>query len=290
MAYDQENGTANLRAEFVDGVVKGFAERSYKFKQAVMISSTSAWKNTFYRENATPLSSPAGNSIKAIPRGAAYPQAVVQWEKVNSYLEKYGLEDSIFWEDILTDDVDVQARTMFRIAEGVTKAVDDEIWNALTENRTAVNIQSVAIAAGYCWDGASAAIIDNLMQAKQKIAEYNYDSAGLMVFISPKDHRSIMNYLAEKGAQFPKVAEEVATNGVIGNLLGMTLVVSNSVTASYALVVKPKICATWKQAVPLTTTTIEDPYKSVKIRAVEIGVTQVTDPKAVVLISNTQTP
>jgi len=53
-------------------------------------------------------------------------------------------------------------------------------------------------------------------------------------------------------------------------------------------VVVPQICATWKEAVPLTSTVIADPYKGVTIRAVEIGVTQVTDPKAIVLIKNTQ--
>ena len=68
---------------------------------------------------------------------------------------------------------------------------------------------------------------------------------------------------------------------------GSAPVVSNSVTASNALVAVPKICGTWKAAVPLQTNTTIDPFKSVRIRAVEMGVTQLTDPKAICLIKNT---
>lgn len=289
-----QHASADMRTKFYDKVVKGFATAMYKFKQAVTISSTSAWKNYFYRETSTPLTGPSGNAIKGIPRGATFPQAVVEWTKVASTIEKYGLEDNIPWEDLISDDVDVRNRTLFRIAEGVTKAVDDEIWDDLTESQSPTNIQSViATASGGAgksghWNETSAAIIDNLMAAKQAIAEYNYDTSNLICFISPRDHRSIIKYLTDKGAQFPQISTEMANNGKVGRLCGINLVMSNSVDASYALVVVPKICGTWKELVPLQTTTVEDPYKSLKVRSVEMGTTQLTDPKAVVLISDTQ--
>lgn len=290
----EEVGTANLRAEVVDRVIKGFATASYKFKQACTISGMNAWKGTFFRETSTALTANAttgdtAQTIRGLPRGANFPQAVVTWTEVPSYQEKYGLEDSIFWEDILTNDVDVQARTMFRIAEGVAKAVDDEIWTCLTDGRApTAGVQTLVIAQTKGWEGTSAAIIDDLMNAKQKIAEYNYNTENAMCFISPRDHRSIVTYLTGKGAQFPEIGQAMATNGRAGILVGIQLVVSNSVAASKALVVIPKICATWKEAVTLQSTVVQDAYKGVKIRAVEIGKTQVTDPNAIVLISNTQ--
>lgn len=304
MAYDQEVGTANIRTQYIDGAVKGFATAAYKFKQAVTIDSTSAWKNYFYRETSTALTGKGYGSrtsrIKGISRGAEFPQASVSWEKVMTIIEKYGLEENITWEDLISDDIDVRDRTLMRVAEGVAKAVDDEIWSALTEatggvpagaptSIQTINIYSAGAEARF-WDVSSAAIIDDLLQAKQKIAEYNYDTTGLMAFVSPKDYRSIMSYLADKGAQFPTIGAEVASNGQQGKLAGIQLIVSNSVTASYALVVLPKRCGTWKSIVPLSTTTKEDPYKSLTIRSVEMGVTQVTDPKAVVLIQGTQNP
>ncbi len=288
MTPSTETGEAQLRAEVVDKTIKGFAVASYKFKQALSISSTNAWKNSYFRENQTALTSPTGNAIKGIPRGAAFPQAVVEWEKVDTHIEKYGLEDNIFWEDILTDDIDVQARTLFRLAEGVVKAVDDEIWDVLTEGRSPSAIQSFTIASTDYWEGASAAIIDDLMQAKEKLADFNYPVNNLICFISPKDHRFIVKYLADSGAQFPTVGEDMAKNGRVGRIAGVNLVISNSVSASYALVVVPKICGTWKESVPLSTKIEIDPFKSTKIRAVEMGVTQLTDPKAVCLIAGTQ--
>jgi len=288
MAADTEVGEGALRAEVVDKAIKGFANASYKFKQAVSISTTNAWKNYFYREASAALTGPTGNAIKGIPRGANFPQAVVEWEKVPTWIEKYGLEDNIYWEDIKTNDIDVQGRTLFKIAEGVVKAVDDEIWDVLTESRSPVNIHTFTITATYHWNGSSAAIIDDLMHAKEMIGTFNYPVNNLMCFISQKDHRSIVKYLADSGAQFPSVGEDMAKNGRVGKLAGINLVVANSVSASNALVVVPKIVGTWKAAVPLQTNTTIDPFRSVRIRAVEMGVTQLTDPKAAVLIRNTQ--
>ena len=100
----------------------------------------------------------------------------------------------------------------------------------------------------------------------------------------------MMNYFADKGTQWTSISTDIAKNGKLGKAAGVTLVESNSVTASYALVVKPKTCATWKSLVPLKSTTVNDPFKSVTIRVVEEGVVGLTDPLAVVLIKGTQSP
>lgn len=288
MTFDEQHGTTLMRTKLFDGIVKGFALASYKFKQAVKVMTTSAWTNFYWRENPEALTARDGNAIKGIPRGAEFPQRSVESTQIKSVIEKYGLEDNIAWEDLIANDIDVRDRTLLRIAEGVTKAVDDEIWDVLTESQNPTNIQSITITNGRSWDAASAAIIDNLLEAKQKIAEKNYDTSNLIAFISPKDHRSIVNYLAEKGAQFPSIGEESAKNGRTGRLAGINLVISNSVSASYALVVVPKRVGTWKEMVPLRTITKEDPLKSLTIRSAELGVTQLTDPSAAVLIEGTQ--
>lgn len=284
----EQVGTEGLRKEMVDEVVKQVAKRKYKFKQAVSISKTNAWKNTFFRETTDILAGATGNTTKGIPRGGTFPQAVVTWSEIASYVEKYGLEDFIHYEDIITNDINVQKRTIFKITEGVVKAVDDEIWAVLTESQTPVAIQSVTMSAGFEWDTASAAIIDNLMQGKQLIGEANYDSESTMTFLSPKDHRSTVNYLAEKGAQFPSIGEDMARNGRVGQLAGTNLVVSNSVTASFALMVVPKTVGTWKEAVPLSSDLKVEAFKGTRVRVVEMGTTQLTDPLAAVLFINTQ--
>lgn len=288
MATDQETGTASIRANFYDKTVKGFATATYKFKQAVSIVSTSAWNNFFFRENSTALSAQPGNNIKGISRGAAFPQAVVNWDRIQANILKFGLEDTIHWEDILANDIDVRDRTLFRIAEGVAKAVDDYIWDILTESQSPSAIQSVTIAAGYAWNEASAAIFDNFGSARRLIATKNYPISDLIAFVSPRGYQDILTYLYGKGSQAPTVGSDVALNGEVTNVNGIRIVVSNSVTASYALVVVPQRCATYRELVPLSTTTTEDPYKSVRVRSVEEGVLQLTDPNCCVLLKNTQ--
>lgn len=280
-----ETGTINVRAQFFDSAIKQIAQQLYKFKQAVTISSTGAWKNFFYRESTDDLTGLTGNATKGIPRGAAFPQSTVTWQRVQTVIEKYGLEDNIFWEDIISNEIDVRNRTMFKLGRGVAKAVDDEIWDTMSEGQT-VSATNTLISAKNenGWDSSSAAIIDNIMQAKQNITQANYDVGNLMMFINPLDHRNLIKYLTDKGAQFPSLGTEMAKNGSIGRLLGVNIIVSNSVTTSYALIVVPKIAGTWKEMVPLTTVTKDDPGKSLMIRSYEMGVTQLTDPLAVQLI------
>jgi len=257
--------SSTIRKEVIDSMVKQIAERAYKFKQAVAIVPTSAWTNTFFREETTIPAGKSGNATSGIPRGANFPQYSIKWKQVKARIVKHGLEESIPWEDILSDDINVQARTIIKLTNGVTKSVDEEYWN-----------------------GASAAIINDLMTASRLIALENYDTSDLLCFISPRDKQSIMNYLADKGAQWMPIATDIATNGRIAKVAGITLIESNSVTASQALVVKPKMCATYKELVSLRSTTIEDPYKSLKIRIVEEGTVELTDPKTVVIIKGTQ--
>ena len=288
MAYDLQVGSVGLRAEVVDSMVKQVAERKYKFKQACVVVSTDSWKNTFFREQTTIPAGQPGNLTKGLPRGANFPQYTIGWDEVNVRVLKHGLEDNIPWEDLLSDYINVQARTIIRLTEGVVKSVDDDIWNSLTENTTPVAIQTIAIAAGYEWDATSSAIINNVFRASQLIAESNYDTDDLICFINPYQQRYIMKYLVDKGSQFPTIAAETLRNGQIGKIGNISFIVSNSVSTSFALVCKPKTCATWKELVSLRSDVTTDPYKSVRIRVVEEGVTELTDPKSVVLISNTQ--
>jgi hypothetical protein len=286
MSYEGQVGSNSLKSEVIDAVVKQVAERSYKFMQAVAVVSTNAWKNTFFREQTAIPSGQSGNSQKGVPRGANFPQYSIGWDEISVRIVKHAIEENVAWETLLSDDINVQARTTIKLTQAITKSVDDDIWTSLTENLTPVLINSFTNA-GYYWNATSAAIINDLMTASRKIAENYYDTSDLMCFVSSFDKQNIMNYLTSKGAQFPSIATGVVENGIIGKLAGITLVESQSVTASYALVVKPKTCATFKQLVPLTTNVTEDPLKSWRIRIVQEGIVELTDPKAVCLIIRT---
>jgi len=284
----ETTGQEGLRAETISATVDGFALQEYKFKQVCSVQRSGSWKESYYEEGSTELAGGTGSAIRGIPRGATFPYGGPNWTKKSAYLEKYGMEGVIFMEDVLANEINVVSRTLLRIARAVAKAVDDEIWSKLT---TAAGIQTFTIAASKEWNAVTASgsnIIDDLMHAKQLISEENYNPDNAYALVSPKDHRSIVRWLADKGAQFPSLSEQVSTNGRAGNLTGLKIVVSNSVAASGALIIVGQEAATWKEAVALTTKTIDDPGKKTTIRTWEIGVTQVTNPKAIVWIKNTQ--
>ncbi len=147
-----ESGNVTLRAETVDSIVKNFALQEYVMKQLVMTNSSNSWKESYFQETAADLTAPATRSIRGIPRLANFPSGQVTWARKSSYQEKYGLEGTISWEDALTNEIDVIARTLLRISRAVVKAVDTQIWNILTESQSVVNINSVTITAGSEWN------------------------------------------------------------------------------------------------------------------------------------------
>jgi len=288
-AGDVEVGGTELRKEVVDIVIKGRADPTYKWKQAVAISKTNANKNTFWREDPDSLDEPAGGSIKGIPRGGDFPQGTVQWEEHTAVLQKYGFRDFVFWEDIRTNDINVMKRTIYKITDKTIKTVDEEIKDILSEGGTPVDIQSVTITGSRRWAASSAAIMDDMMHAKQLIGEKDYDTSNLMMFISEQDHRNMVNYIYEKGAQAPSFGTEVAKNGRVGGLAGIkNIVVTNSLkNASFALVVVPKVCGTWKENFALSSDLTSEPFKGTRVTVCEVGVTQLTDPKAICMIKDT---
>jgi hypothetical protein len=284
-------GQLDLRAENISKVVTGFALQEYRFKQVCMVQSSNSWKETYYTETSADLTGGLGSSVKGVPRLANFPYGEVSWTRTSSYLEKYGMEGVISWEDATTNEIDVIARTLLRIGRAVAKAVDDQIWAVISENQSASTINSVAISAGNEWDSATAAnrdAIKDILNACQLIQEDNYDPyKNGYLLLSPKDFRNLMSQAVIRNAS-TMFGDELVKNGRVGRLLGLNIIVSNSVTADYALVIVGKEAATWKEAAPLKVETITDPGVKYTIRAWEVGVCQLTNPNAVCLISNTQ--
>ncbi|MCK9371368.1 hypothetical protein M0R04_15750 [Candidatus Dojkabacteria bacterium] len=289
MAYTLLTGSEGIRKEVIDNLVKVFAQPSYVLKEVVSVTTTGGWQNTYYQEDPAVLTAPTGNSGSGLPRGANFPQISTANALKTGWITKVGFEDNILYEDIIAGNVDKQARTVFKLTQKTVYTVDLAIKNGLTEDDSPSTVNNFTVASGYGWDKvASASIIDDLMQAKQLIAEDNYPVTNLVCLVNAKDHRSIVNYLASKGAQFPSVGEDMATNGFVGKLAGITIRQTETIPASFAIVLVPKVCATWKELVPLQSDVHEDPFKSTRIRVVEEGMLELTDPSAVCVIRGTR--
>lgn len=288
LTYSLSTGASILRKEIVDGVIKDFTQKMFVFRDALTVQTTGAWKNTYMQENPAILTANGQTSFKGVAPGADFPESRPTYTERTARILKFAGESTIIWEDILAGDVDIQTRTLLKLSEGIRNAVDSYIWDELSENRTAAQIQTFTISPGYQWNAVSAAIFDDLARAEQLLKVKNYWQGNLICFLSPRDERSVKNYMVRNGIQFNNVAGEVLRNGKIGTVNGFEFRVSNNVTTSYSMVVVPKICATYKELVPLSTDTKEEAFQHVRVRAVMEGAVQITDPLAIVLIANTQ--
>lgn len=279
--YETGTDVASRKTTY-DTAVKQLANYSYKWKQVVTTVSSSSWKNFFFRESTDIPAGNGSNTVKGVPRGADFPNAVVTWERVASVVEKYGLEVTIDYEDIIANEIDMRNRLLLRLAEGVVKAVDTEIATVVTENWTPTNIQTGTLTGGY-WNETSAAIIKDIATMKSQIKTYYDNAQGFMLITNPSNEPNVLHYIYEKGAQASESGNS-AFNGVVGRPAGVDYMTSSVVPASYAVLLVPKTCATWKELVPLGTDTESKKYKGDTITACEIGVTELHEPKQVVLL------
>lgn len=275
-------GEADLRAENVSRIVTGFALQEYRMKQLCMIQSSNAWTETYYQETATDLTGGTGSAVEGVPRLANFPYGEASWTETSGRNVKHAMEGVISWEDKKTNAIDVIARTLLRIARAVTKSVDMAIASKILSE--AGNTQ----AANATWDNAIIADrdpIQDILNAKSliEIDNYNPNKNGYLLLHPTAYAQLLGNSNVRNAGQF--YTDSVTRNGVVGRLVGLTVISSNSVTDGGAQVVVAKEALTWKSIVGLTVKTIEDPGIKYTIRAWEVGQVQVTNPDAICKIT-----
>lgn len=282
----EQMGAVNLRAENVNSAVKGFALKLFKMKQVLLSQSSGSWTETYYRENASELTANGETrDIQGVARGAAFPHVDPNWTKHQGVHIKFAAEGLVFLEDKLTDAIDVQARTIMRVARSIANSVDSYIYTTLSG---ATGISTGAATAN--WDSATIADRDpirDILTAIQTLDESNYDAlSNGYLLINPKDYRNLM--MNSKVINNPSFkTADVVSNGVVGQVAGLRIIKSTTVDADEAMVIISQRAATWKSAVPLTSAVIEDKGINFKIRSWKIGHVQVTDPAAIYVITNT---
>lgn len=282
-----ETGEQDIRAEDVSKVVKGFALQNYKLKSICMIQSSSAWTEVYYKETAADLTKTTttgitGTSLGQIPRLAKFPNLDVSWTKVTGVNIKHGGEATISYEDERTNNVPVIARTLLRIARAVTKSVDTVIAAAILSEA------GNSVSANATWNNAVIADrdpIQDILDGEALIGIDNYDAlSGGSLLVHPTNTAELLgNANIRNAGQF--YTDSVTRNGVIGRLLGLNIINTNSVTEGGAQIVIGKEALTWKSVVGLNVVTIPEPGVKKTIRAWEIGQIQVPNPDAICSIT-----
>ncbi|MEK0325846.1 MAG: hypothetical protein QQN63_09090 [Nitrosopumilus sp.] len=277
----------DLQGENISRAVKGFGLKTFKLRQVLQISTSDKLTETFYKETSAELT-PAGEtfSIQGVARGAAFPHVDPSWTKVQGRHIKFAAETSIFIEDKLLDAIDVQQRAIIRVARSVQNQEDTYLYTTLSG---ASGIGTAA--ASDTWDSATVANrnpIDDILAGIQNLDESNYDvlENGFLL-LSPKDYRSLIGNSKVISNPSFKTAD-VVTNGRVGQIVGLNIIKTTSVTADQAMIIVGQRAATLKTAISMRSD-VESIFGIKDILSTyEMLHIQVTDPAAIYVITNTQ--
>lgn len=286
----------DIRGLEIDKVVKGFALVEYQFKSLCNVSSTSADHIRWYQETAADLTPTAPQKIANISPLSTFPTLEVSWTRQTSYVQKYAAESMISMEDMKSADIDVVARTLLRLTRAVVKQVDTKIYDVITDGISGTSGVSTTSASGInvthasgAWNsGTLANPVVDILAAKTQMYTYNYNPEGATLFMSPSTHKYLLSWLINtKGANIPSFASQKIQSGVVMEILGVNVRVSNNVTggaSGAAVLVIPQAACTWKSFQDTSSVAIEEPMIGTKFRVSELGIPILTDPRAVTII------
>lgn len=278
-------GEIDIRGENFERAVKGFANKLYKLSQVLMNQNSSDNTENFYREDSTPLTAGGNRNVNDVARGALPPELHPNWTLVTTVHRKFMGQALIFFEDSLTNAINTQARSAFRVAEAIVNAKDVYIYSQLT----AATLTSGVVAAADDWNSATIANRDpigDILIGEGAMMANNYDvlQNGFLL-LTPFDYASLLRNSKVINNPSFKTAD-VVSNGVVGQICGLKIIVSVNVDADEAMIVYGQRAATWKGVVGLSSAVIIDQGVSIKVRAWEMGHIQITDPEGLYTITN----
>jgi len=287
MAADNER-EADLRSEHIDTAVKAVVKIEEVWKALCAVDKSSSYSESYFREtNDDSTDTGTYSPIRGVPEFAPFPYVDVTETKLSSVIEKYAATSLISMEAGQYATVPMLQRKIYRIGRKIIYQVDVAIEEGVADDFG----NTVAISAGNEWDSATVANRDpvkDILDAIQTLRVDGIDAlngSGKLV-VNGQDYTNIISNT--KVLNHPTYESGVMTNGQVGKLLGLTIVISEVTTADTAYVLVAKQGMVWKQAEGLTTNTTVTPGKMTQIDAWERGVFQLQAPNEVCKLTNTR--
>ena len=293
---------AEIRGIDIDKLAKGFADEDNIMKKFVTNSKTSAREMRWYQKTSGFLdvadTSGITNTQISPMAEKARPFVMEQsWTRQVSYVKKFIVDSPwISVEDIKDSDIDVVGTNTRDVVRGVSRKVDLRIFsilfNALASTPTqpltdANTVNTTASVDGWDQTATMNPILD-ILNGEQKIRSFGYQPKGGILGMNSIEHKFLISYLINvKGSSIPSFSSARMQDGVILEILGWNVVVSEHFTTDWVYQWIPGRAATWKAFMPITAKVLDDPGIAKKIRVWEEGECILTDPKAVHVISDT---
>ena len=292
---------AAIRGIDIDKLAKGFADEANVLKNFVNLSTTSAREIRWYQKGAGFLNSTDTTAITASQiyntSSKSLPVVVEQsWTRNTSYVKKFFVESPLISEeDIKDSDIDVLGTNIRDLVRSVVNQVDIRIYSVLIEAAAATpttpnptnTLTTAATADGWDDEVTGNPILD-IMVGNRKLRAQGLDISNVVLYINPIEHQNLLNYLINvKGSSIPNFSSEKVQSGVVMEILGNKVVVSQNATTDNALQFIPNVACTYKSFMPLKSVVIDDAGIGKKIRVWEEGEAILVFPKAVHQITDT---
>jgi hypothetical protein len=280
---------ADLRKEYIDSAVKAVSKDMAVLKTLCTIDSSDAWTESYYREtNDDSTGGGTYTSMSGVPQMSPFPFMQVTETKASSVILKYAAESVISLEMQQAATVPMLQRHILRIARKLNYQIDVAIEYAMANSYG----NTFAITAGSEWDSATVANRDPVYDILYGVQMLRVDGVDALngngyIVVNGTDYTNIISNT--KILNHPTYQSVSAVeNGQVARLAGLTIILSETITADSAFIVVKGEALVWKQAQPLQVVQIDDPGKSTTIRAWERGCIQVHAPNAICKITNTR--
>ena len=292
----------DIRGIDIDKLAKGFADEENVLKKFVVNSKTKAREIRWYKKTSgfldtTDTTGMATSGVRTSFKSRPF-VTEQSWTRETSYVKKFFLSSPVISEeDIKDNDVDILGTNVRDLVRGVERRVDARIYQILadcaeatpTTPLTLVGTAVLTTASTDEWDTvATCKPILDILNGMQKIRAQGYDPKGSMIGMNSIEHKLLLSFLIDtKGSSIPQFASEKVKTGVLMEIVGGNIVVSENFTTDWVIQWIPNRSCTWKQFMPITSAVITDPGIGRTIRIWEEGECIQTDPKSIHIISNT---
>lgn len=284
------SGQALIRGiDITKGAIADF-EEALIFKPLISSKPTKAREIRYYVKTSGYLTLTAPAKLSNIAPGARPFVAETSWTRTTKFTSKYMLDSPMInMEDESDAEVQVFRDNAKDVVEAISNDVDQDIWDVISENQSATLINGVTTNAA--WDAASGQDpFEDIMQAKQEIREQTKRSIrNGVLLVSAKGEKDLLVWLVStKGSSIPNFASEKVGTGSLAGIAGLRVIVSENVTADYAMVADLKQAAQYREFKPLQTWIITEEGIGRKIRVSTNGVAILIKPKFITLIEGTE--
>ena len=283
------SGQAEIRGIFLDKKARNYQNEESIFYKEVNVQKSPSREIRYYQRTSGYLTATSPASI-VIAEGTLPFVLETSWSRNPAYTKKYSLDSPMI---TVEDEKDSEVKVFMDNLEEITGAVvnerDGDIFDVATEDQTPVNINDVTSTAA--WDAASGQDPnEDVAEAVKLIREQTKRKViNPKLYVSAKGEKDLKVWLTSiKGSSWSELASKMVVDGVLTRFGGCSVVVSENVTADYALVGDLKKSTDYWEFFSLTTAIITEPLIGRKIRVMTNGIATLTRPKFNALISNTE--